>query len=407
MNEQWLQAYILLAFRIDKAIRAFSASSPFVDCYYGPPEWKDIVTTESAVPASDLLRAAGQLINTLPTQNFEPHRETYLTKQVLAMETVCRKLCGETFTLEDEVQHCFDIRPTWTPETMFEQAFALGETILPGKGNLFDRMNMFERHYELAQEQAGLLEGFIHLAMAEARRRTQAFVALPAGEEVEVQIVTDRAWRANNTYLGNYRSHIDVNTDLPTNLVYLLGLACHEGYPGHHVEAVLKEQLLYKSQGYIEQTIGLLISPQAVISEGIATLAAEIILTPDEGQQWAAEHLYPLAGIQPLPIDWTKFRQIFELLHGVRGNAVFLLREGRSDKEVANYLMRYYMTTDEAAVKMLHYLKRPFREAYCFTYFHGKRLMQPWLQGSDRLSVFRRFLTEQLYPSELVKEATT
>jgi hypothetical protein len=147
MNEQWLQAYILLAFRIDKAIRAFSANSPFVDCYYGPPAWKDTVATEGVAPAGELLRSAGQLIDTLPIQHFEPHRQTYLAKQVLAMETVCRQLCGETFTLEDEVQRCFDIRPTWTPETTFEQAFALSETILPGAGNLFECMNALEKHY--------------------------------------------------------------------------------------------------------------------------------------------------------------------------------------------------------------------------------------------------------------------
>ena len=82
------------------------------------------------------------------------------------------------------------------------------------------------------------------------------------------------------------------------------------------------------------------------------------------------------------------------------------LREGRPDREVTHYLQRYYMTTDEAAMKMLNYLKRPFREAYVFTYFQGKQLMQPWLQGTDRFSVFRRFLTEQLYPSELVLERT-
>ena len=218
MNEQWLRAYILLAFRIDKAIRAFSTNSPFVDCYYGPPEWKDMVATEAAVPADDLLRSAGQLIDTLPTQNFEPHEQTYLAKQMLAMETVCRKLCGETFTLEDEVQRCFDIQPNWTPETVFEQAFALAETALPGEGNIFERMDSLEKHYTLAREQIGLLEGFMRQAFAETRRRTQAFVNLPVGEEVEVQIVTDRAWLANNTYLGNYRSHIDVNTDLPTIL---------------------------------------------------------------------------------------------------------------------------------------------------------------------------------------------
>ncbi len=45
-----------------------------------------------------------------------------------------------------------------------------------------------------------------------------------------------------------------------------------------------------------------------------------------------------------------------------------------------------------------------FVDYYIFTYFYGKRLMQPWLQSADRLAVFRRFLTEQLYPAELVKE---
>ncbi len=405
VNEQWLQAYILLAFRIDKAIRAISANSPFVDYYYGPPEWKDMDATEGTIPADDLLRAAGQLGDALPTQHFEPHRQTYLAKQMLAIETVCRKLCGETFTLEDEMQRCFDIRPSWTPETVFEQAFALAETTLPGEGNLFERMNALEKHYMLAREQAALLEGFMHQALAEAGRRTQAFVNLPVGESVEVQVVTDKAWLANNTYLGNYRSHVDANTDLPTILSYLLGLASHEGYPGHHVEAILKEQALYQAKGYLEQSIGLLISPQMVISEGIATLAGDMIFTPAEEQQWLAEHVYPAVGIQPLPVDWTKLHDVFELLHGVRGNAVFLLREGRPDNEVKQYLMRYFMTTDEAAVKMLNYLKRPFRETYVFTYFSGRQLMQPWLQGADRLAVFRRFLTEQLYPSELVREA--
>lgn len=402
MPTQWLQFYIQLAFRIDKSIRAISASSPFVDCYYGPPEWQESVAVEDITPPADLLRAAGQLIDTLPLQNFDPHRQTWLAKQMRAIETVCRKLCGEIFTLEDEVQRCFDISPTWTPETVFEQAFALAETALPGTGNIFERMEALEQHYTLPRERIGLLEDFMLQSFAETRRRTQSFVTLPSDEEVEVQIVTERAWLANNTYLGNYRSHIDVNTDLPTVLSYLPGLASHEGYPGHHVEAVLKEQSLYRAKGYLEQSIGLLISPQMVISEGIATLAPDIIFTPAGQQQWLAQYIYPVAGIEPLPVDWSALHNIFALLHGVQGNAVFLLREGCSDSEVKQYLVRYFMTNDEVATKILTYLKRPFRETYSFTYFSGKQLMQPLLQGADRLTVFRRFLSEQVYPSELV-----
>jgi hypothetical protein len=129
----------------------------------------------------------------------------------------------------------------------------------------------------------------------EAHRRTQAFVDFPLDEAVIVQAVRGQKWRANNQYLGNFCSRIDVNLDVFTSLRGLLPLASHEGYPGHHTEAVLKEQRLAS-------------------------------------------------------------------------------------------------------------LQRPFRESYIFTYTAGAALMKPWLQGTDRFSVFFRFLTEQLTPSALVKQ---
>jgi hypothetical protein len=44
---------------------------------------------------------------------------------------------------------------------------------------------------------------------------------------------------------------------------------------------------------------------------------------------------------------------------------------------------------------------------YAFTYAQGKRLMQPLLGGPDRLDVFRRLLTEPVYPSLLEEWAST
>src|SRR5947209_7075560 len=83
----------------------------------------------------------------------------------------------------------------------------------------------------------------------EAHRRTQAFVELARGEEVELALVTDKVYGGDNWYLGNFRSHVDVNTDLPTNMGWLMGLICHECYAGHHTEFVLKEQRLYQERG--------------------------------------------------------------------------------------------------------------------------------------------------------------
>ena len=404
MSEQWFREYVLLAFRMDKAIQNFTESR-FVDYYYGPPEWKAEAEEEAESSPSALVRDAIALEDALVEQGFEAHRATYLEKQVGALETVCRKLNGETFSLEEEVQRCFDIHPEWIHESQFEHGLAILDEVFPGDGSLPDRFQSWRKRCQLAQEKSGLLLPFMQRAAAEARHRTRAFVNLPADEGVEMQMVSDKVYMGENWYLGNYRSRVELNTDLPTDLNDLLDFMCHEGYPGHHTEFVLKEQRLFRERGYLEQAIFPIISPQSVISEGIATSACEMLFSSEEAEQWLAEHMYPEAGIEPDAIDIAKLRKALALLdYPVGGNAAFLLHEGRSDEEVMQYLIRYSLLPDEEALKYLEFLKVPFQQAYIFTYFYGRRLMKPWLQGPDRWNVFRRFLTEQVYPSELVKE---
>src|SRR5712691_961323 len=100
--------------------------------------------------------------------------------------------------------------------------------------------------------------------------------------------------------------------------------------------------------------------------------------------------------------SWPK--TLFEWSMDAQGNAAFLLREGRPDQEVMQYLRRHLMITEEEAQPMLVYLKIPFNAARIFSYTAGKRLLQPWLAHSDRRAAFVRLLTEQLSPSELAEE---
>jgi hypothetical protein len=405
MSTTWFEDYIRLAFRIEKVFQTVHGRR-FIAHYYGPSEWKAEEEAELVHLPADLLRMADALSDALPMQQFEPHRATFLAKHLLAMETICRVFCGETFSLEEETQGCFDIQPTWTPETQFERTLALGETMLPGQGNFFDRMQALNRHYELPPEKSSLVMPFLQEALAEVRRRTHEIITLPAEEEVSVQTITGRPGNlAFSGYLGGYRSQIEYNLDVPLDLSRVLEIMSHEGYPGHHVEAVLKDQELYRARGYIEQTLDLLLAPQTVISEGLGMLAPSIIFTPNEEQIWLAEHIYPAAGVEPLAVDWEQVRHISELSMDVQGNAAFLLREGHSDQEVLQYLARYLMVTEERAQPALTYLKMPFNAARIFSYSMGKRLLHPLLAGSDRHLVFSRLLAQQLYPSELTSEA--
>ena len=100
----------------------------------------------------------------------------------------------------------------------------------------------------------------------------------------------DEPWLAFCSYLGDLRSRIAVNVDLPISAMELLRLAMHETYPGHHAERCCKEQLLVRGQGLLEETIVLVPAPQSLVSEGIAELAPNVLLEGDGGTALAAVH---------------------------------------------------------------------------------------------------------------------
>lgn len=402
MHDSWFRDYVLLSFRLDKALRAVSEHSPFVDYYYGPPEWRAQVAAEALAPAPELLHQALDLAEAVSRLELEPQRAAFLSKQVLAMQTVCQKLCGETFTLEEELQRCFDIRPSRTSETLFEQTWALAEELLPGTGDIQKRIEALEQHVTLPPERAEEMVDLLGYALAETRRRTRTFLELPVDETITIQATRGQRWMANNLFQGHARSKLDLNIDLFTYARALLTLAGHEGYPGHHTECTLKEQRLYRERGYLEQAIGLLISPQMVISEGIATLAASMLFSPEEESQWLAEHIYPRAGLAVSPDEARCISPIDTLYTPVRRNAALLLHEGRSEKEVLEYLQQYLRVSAKEAEQILAYLQRPFRESYIFTYAAGAELMRPWLQGTNRHNVLAQFLTEPITPSALL-----
>ena len=164
---------------------------------------------------------------------------------------------------------------------------------------------------------------------------------------------------------------------------------------------MLKDELFIQQRGYLEERVLLPCSPRYVISEGLALLAHEMLFAPGEAEAWLAEHIYPKAGMRSDHSDLTKIHRAKDLLFGVSCNAAWLLGEGRPATEVLGYLMRYALLSEEAARRELASLQRPFYEANIFTYFHGRRLLEPLLQGPQRKARLHQLLTEQTAPSDL------
>ncbi|HEY0736026.1 MAG TPA: hypothetical protein VGD69_14020 [Herpetosiphonaceae bacterium] len=403
MSTDWLHQYILLVLRLNKLIAAHTHDPSLLD-YYGPAEHQAYVDQEPLTPATRLVQAARMLQDTLREQGFATERATYLGKLVHALETVSRRVAGEHIALREQARSCFDLHVDYVPETFFDQAYALYDDALPGHGDIAQRLHQWQAHYTVPSARAQLLPTLIQRALSEARRRTHRVIALPGNDHVTIEPIRDQPVRAMAHYLGSYRSRLLINPEYPFNIADLLYVVCHETYPGHVAELILKEEHLIRQREYREQQVSFLLTPPFVISEGIALWAQELIFPKEEAAIWLAEHIYPEVGIVPDGTPLNQVHQATDLLWGVRCNAALMLDEGQPSDTIVQYLRQYALLDQVEAQRALQALQRPFCEAYIFTYWYGHQLLKPWLTGSQRNTRLKHLLIEQVLPSDLTQE---
>jgi hypothetical protein len=225
-------------------------------------------------------------------------------------------------------------------------------------------------------------------------------IELPEGEGVDLEVVGDKSWMAFCSYVGDLRSRIEVNLDLPLSAMDVLNLAIHETYPGHHAERCAKEHLLVRGRGLLEETIVLVPTPQSLIAEGIATLAPQLVLDGDAGAALAA--VVHEAGIE---LDLAHARAVERALEPCRWaevNAALMLYDGGSDEaEAHSYLQEWGLMTTPIADHVIRFLKAPTSRSYVMNYPAGKKLCRSYV--ADEPDRFRRLLTEQVRVSELLE----
>jgi hypothetical protein len=387
------RAYARLAFGIERLIPGY------IDAWLGSEEDRAALDAEQL--PDEMVSAAGDLLASIASLDAPESRRGYLSKQVEAMQATARGLAGETLPYREEVRLLFDVDPESTPEEVYDAAIAELERLLPGEGPVVERMAAWKADYTIAPDVARRV---VDLILPELRERTAAIVELPADEAIEIQMVSNQPWSGYNWYLGNARSRVDLNTDLPIHAFRLTELLAHECYPGHHTEHTLKERL-YTVEGLGEHALQLINTPECLISEGIATTAEEMVFSPNELVRFRRDRVYPAAGISGDPEREIAIAAARRELASVPGNAALLLHEeGRNEAEVLAYLQRYGLSTDAEARQRLRFIANPLWRSYIFTYHVGHDLITRWLEaapGEERAARYRTLLTEQIYPSQL------
>jgi predicted nuclease with RNAse H fold len=364
-----------------------------VDSYYGPAELKAQVDAEETLPAAQLAGDAESLRDEL--------QDGWLRDEVAACATYARVLAGDCLSYSDEVERCYGVRPSKVSEDFYAAVHAELDELYPGSGSLRERRDAWkERHLVAGELAVPVLEDLLPLL----RARTEALlIDLPEGEALTLEPVTDEPWWAFNYYLGDLRSRVVLNVDVPTTGADLIHLAGHEVYPGHHTEHSVKEQLLMREQGRVEEAIKLVPTPHAVVSEGIAETGADLIL--DDAAKEEAYAILRRHGVTLVdPALSERISKAFEGLRTVGLDAALMIHEeGASVAEAEAYVERWSLSSPEQAAHSVRFVTDPTWRAYVITYSAGRDLCRAYVAGDP--ARFRTLLTEHVRIGDLL-EAT-
>lgn len=400
-------------------LEAGTHDSNLVDAYYGPPEVRS-AAEQAPRDLAALTAAAQRLIAELaplaPPSNapeLDRLRHTYLRVQLGAVQARLAFLDGRRLTFDDESRALYDAVDPRRQEGEFTAVLERLAAALPpaSDGASFaERLERFRRDFVIPPDK---LSQVFDAAIAACRERTRAHLALPADESFDIEYVTDKPWSAYNWYQGGYRSLIQVNTSLPVQIDRALDLACHEGYPGHHVYNLLLEQHLVRGRNWPEFTVYPLFSPQSLIAEGTANFGIEVAFPGPERLAFERDVLFPLAGLDPArAAEFDRVRSLLAELSYAGNEAARRYLDGEIDATAAtDWLVRFAAMSPERAAQRVRFFDT--YRSYVINYNLGQDLVRRYVealggtadQPARRWQIFTELISSPRLPSGLVAPA--
>ena len=366
-----------------------------VDSYVGSAELAARVDAEAPLTESELAEQAAELRAEVTRLEIERDRVAWLDGQLRGIEAACEWLGGRGPGYRELVRRCHGVEAVQADESQFEQAHELIARGLPGRGSPRERFGAWMASQQVRGER--LIEGLEALAR-ELRHRSHERWSLPDDEAITLEIARGQPWAGYAQYRGGLRSLIQINDELPIAAWRMVELVAHEAYPGHHTEHVCKDVALVRSQNRTELSVWVYPTPQALIAEGIAMLAPEILLG-DEIEEVGARCLRPL-GIVYDTAGSAAVRSAKELLLAVRANLALMLDEGRIDQAgMRAYARRWLLEDDRYVNRVVENLCKRHWPPYESCYPEGLRACRRFVGGDANR--FDQLLREQLTPATL------
>ena len=387
----------------------------YVDAYYGPNEWKpagDDALKKDQFPSQAFddevrqLLDMHRLIDVSQMSPIEKLRHGSMSKQLIAVQAKIFLLSGGKLSFDEESQRMYDaVVPTYSEDHYKTLLNNLG-TLLPGVGSVSERLESYKRSFIIPKEK---LDQVFKAAIAEGRKRTMMHIALPSNESFTVEYVNNKPWSGYNWYKGDSYSVIQVNIDLPIFIDRAVDLACHEGYPGHHVYNLLMEKNLVRERHWMEFSVYPLFSPQSLIAEGSANFGIEVALPGEERGYFERDVLFPLAGLDHRRAEeYYRIQALKAKLDYAGNEAARNFLDGKWKREDAvQWLIMYALFAPERAEQRLRFIER--YRSYVINYNLGQDIVRVFIErrggtvnnSSLRWKIFEELLSDPHTPSGL------
>lgn len=267
-----------------------------VEDWRGPESWRP----GPRVPVAQLLEEIGNLERQLAiarsdiSSSQEYARGQYLAAQVTALRFAAERQLGRGASIDDQARDEFAITLPPLDEAAIARAHDALNRVVPGAQPLATRIDALRRDTTVPMDRRGLVVG---RALEACREPARAVIELPQDERVRGVFHSGLQWDAFARYTGNHVTDLDINDDVTLDVSRAFRIACHEGYPGHHVQHLLIDRL-YEERRWPELQLVPGFGPHLLLLEGAAEVGADLALTPAQRDDLYRDRLFPAAGLK-------------------------------------------------------------------------------------------------------------
>jgi len=393
--------FLLLALRIDKHIKEY------VDFYIGPEKLRQFVENETLTAPNTLLNDSNNLLKQLGTQGYSKERIRYIDKLLIAMKTSIEILIGSPISVKDQISRLYDISLQPVNESKLYDLKEDFNKAYEGSGSLEARMKELRVRRRIPK--SDVFDLFKKALEIVKNRTTELFSNfLPKNEIIIIDLIEKNKenkikWSYYNWYMGDYTSRIEVNPSYDIFWSSLLSAAAHEGYPGHHTEFTVKEQYFFRELSQFEHSILLLNSPKLIISEGIASLALNVLFSyRDQAEISFREFCRNKTDEDSLNSITNQYRIRRKTDLFFHNLAYHALIDEWSKEKLVRYATNLEILSKENIDNRIKFLSNPVHATTDFSYSIGRNLIVDKYGEFPSVDNFFDLLTKPVLPSDLI-----